>query len=180
MKVLALNSVFPFKNNSFYPEGKIKKEIEFTEARDGRATETNQERNEDALRNLKLQMEVERLKRIEQKVVAHEMAHKVVGGRYTGAPSYHYTRGPDGKLYITGGEVPIDVSEEDTPEETIQKMEVVRRAALAPADPSPQDLAVAQTATLKEIKAKLELAQKRLKEMEEKSSPKKEGFHTLA
>jgi hypothetical protein len=115
-------------------------------------------------------MAVERLKRIEARVIAHEMAHKVVGGQYAGSVRYEYTRGPDGRLYITGGEVSIDVSEEPTPEETIQKMEIVRRAALAPADPSPQDLAVTQTATIKEMRARLELWRKKFEELEKTKS----------
>ncbi len=96
----------------------------------------------------------------------HEMAHKAVGGQYAGAVHYSYTQGPDGRNYITGGEVSIDVSPEADPEETIRKMQIVRAAALAPADPSPQDLAVAQRATALEMKTRMELAQKRYAEGE--------------
>ncbi len=106
----------------------------------------------------KILYQIQRLKTIEQKVIAHEMAHKAVGGQYTGPVNYTYTRGPDGRYYITGGEVPIDVSPEADPEETIRKMQIVRAAALAPSDPSPQDIAVAQKATALEMKARLELA----------------------
>ena len=114
--------------------------------------------NQESLENLKIRMIIEKLEIREKQVIAHEMAHKAVGGRYTGSVHYEYTRGPDGRYYITGGEVSIDVSEEDTPEETIRKMQIVRAAALAPADPSPQDIQVAQIATIKEIKARQELA----------------------
>jgi hypothetical protein len=131
--------------------------------------QTSYAKSKDQVEEQKLRMAVEKLKRIEARVIAHEMAHKVVGGQYAGAVRYEYTRGPDGRLYITGGEVSIDVSDEPTPEETIQKMEIVRRAALAPADPSPQDLAVAQTATIKEMKARLELWRKKFEELEKPS-----------
>jgi len=131
--------------------------------------QTSYAKLKDQVEEQKLRMAVEKLKRIEARVIAHEMAHKVVGGQYAGAVRYEYTRGPDGRLYITGGEVSIDVSEEPTPEETIKKMEIVRRAALAPADPSPQDLAVAQTATIKEMKARLELWRKKFEELEKPS-----------
>lgn len=100
---------------------------------------------------------LQQLRLTEQKVKAHEMAHKAVGGQYAGAVQYSYTVGPDGRLYITGGEVSIDLSEESNPEETIRKMQIVRAAALAPADPSPQDYRVASQATIKEMKAGLEL-----------------------
>ncbi|MGB9668301.1 MAG: hypothetical protein ACPL0D_05180 [Thermosulfidibacteraceae bacterium] len=43
-------------------------------------------------------------------------------------------------------------------------MEIVRRTALAPADPSPRDIRVAQIASLKEMKAKMELIRKELEE----------------
>ena len=110
------------------------------------------------LENLKVRMVIEKLKIREKQVIAHEMAHKIVGGKYAGSVHYEYTRGPDGRLYITGGEVSIDLSEEGSPEETIKKMQIVRAAALAPADPSPQDIRVAQIATIKEMKARQELA----------------------
>ncbi|MGB9807738.1 MAG: hypothetical protein ACPLSJ_04180 [Thermosulfidibacteraceae bacterium] len=43
-------------------------------------------------------------------------------------------------------------------------MEIVRRTALAPADPPPRDIRVAQIASLKEMKAKMELIRKELEE----------------
>lgn len=93
-----------------------------------------------------VQMEIARLQAIDAKVKAHEAAHKAAGGTMTGPVSYTYTRGPDGKTYVTGGEVPISVSPGKTPQETARKMQQVIQAALAPADPSPQDRAVAAQA----------------------------------
>jgi len=96
-----------------------------------------------------VQQEIARLQATEAKVKAHEAAHKAAGGTMTGPVSYTYTRGPDGKNYVTGGEVPISVSSGKTPQETVNRMQQVIQAALAPADPSPQDRAVAaQAATL--------------------------------
>ena len=81
-------------------------------------------------------------------VRAHENAHKTVGGGLVrGGANFTYTAGPDGKVYATGGEVQIDISPiKDDPEATIQKMQQVRAAALAPADPSSQDRSVAALA----------------------------------
>lgn len=91
--------------------------------------------------------EVQRLKQRDQEVRAHEAAHATVGGPYASAPKFEFTTGPDGKRYVTGGEVQIDASPvRDNPEATIRKMEVVIRAALAPAEPSSQDMAVARQA----------------------------------
>jgi hypothetical protein len=97
------------------------------------------------------QQVIAQLKSTEEKVKAHEAAHKAAGGAATGPISYSYTRGPDGKNYITGGEVPITISSGRTPQETISRMQQVIQAALAPADPSPQDRSVAaQAATIQQ------------------------------
>lgn len=101
---------------------------------------------------------VEELKARDQEVRAHEQAHASVGGQYAGAPSYEFETGPDGRRYAVGGEVQIDISNERTPEETLRKMQQVRAAALAPAEPSPQDLRVASEATQKAMHARAEIA----------------------
>jgi hypothetical protein len=88
------------------------------------------------------------LQSIDTKIKAHEMAHQATGGAFAGAPSYEMTKGPDGKDYAVGGEVPIKIEKGKTPDETISNMNQIKAAALAPADPSPQDLKVAQTADM--------------------------------
>ena len=106
--------------------------------------------------------EVEELKKRDKEVRDHERAHMMAGGGLVrkGA-SYQYTTGPDGKRYAVGGEVSIDTSEvKDNPEATITKMQQVRRAALAPAEPSGQDRSVASSASQKEAQARQELSQK--------------------
>jgi hypothetical protein len=54
--------------------------------------------------------------------------------------------------------VSISAPEGKTPEETIQIMEQVKRAALAPASPSPQDLRVAAAASAAQMRARAEIA----------------------
>ncbi|MEP4030176.1 putative metalloprotease CJM1_0395 family protein [Roseibium polysiphoniae] len=90
--------------------------------------------------------QVEELKQRDREVRAHEQAHARVGGPYAGAPTYTFQQGPDGGRYAIGGEVQIDTSVERTAEATIRKMQIVIRAATAPAEPSSQDLKVAQQA----------------------------------
>ena len=102
--------------------------------------------------------EIEQLKARDQEVRVHEQAHAATGGQYAGAPQYEYTTGPDNRRYVTDGQVSIDVSEEKTPEETLKKMEQVRAAALAPAEPSSQDLKVAAEASQKATEARSEIA----------------------
>ncbi len=112
--------------------------------------------------------EVEKLREIDRKVKAHEMAHLIAGGPYVrGGPYYKYVTGPDGKRYAVAGEVKIDTSEEKDPEKTIQKMEVVKKAALAPADPSPTDRRVAAEAAAKEAKARAKLMEEKMKKFRE-------------
>jgi hypothetical protein len=70
-----------------------------------------------------------------------------------------YERGPDGAQYAIGGEVSIDTAPVDgDPQATIEKMRTVRAAALAPAEPSPQDRAVAAQAMQLMLQAQSELA----------------------
>lgn len=108
------------------------------------------------------QQVVRELQRRDAEVRQHEAAHvNAAGGYVRGGPSYEYQRGPDGKLYAVGGEVSLDTSAEKDPEATIKKMQVVRRAALAPMDPSGQDRAVAAQAAQAEMQARLELARER-------------------
>lgn len=103
---------------------------------------------------------VEQLKRQDARVRQHEAAHMAAAGPYVrGGPSYEYERGPDGKLYAVGGEVSIDTSAESDPEATIAKMQVVRAAALAPANPSAQDRAIAAKASAAEAQARRDLAE---------------------
>jgi hypothetical protein len=99
------------------------------------------------------------LKARDREVRAHEVAHQAVGGQYAGAISYVYERGPDGAQYAVGGEVSIDTAPvEGDPQATIEKMRTVRAAALAPAEPSPQDRAVAAQAMQLMLQAQSELA----------------------
>jgi hypothetical protein len=106
------------------------------------------------------QQEVRELRARDQEVRAHEMAHAAAGGSLVrGGPHYEYKRGPDGNIYAVGGEVSIDMSGEKTPQQTVQKMQRVQAAALAPADPSGQDRAVAAAAAQKAQAARVEMAQ---------------------
>lgn len=106
--------------------------------------------------------QIEKLKQRHAEVVQHEQAHVAAAGAlYRSGPHYDYTSGPDGKQYATGGHVSIDTSPGKTPEETIAKAARIRAAAMAPAEPSGQDQAVANGATQMEAQARAELAEKK-------------------
>ncbi|MBD3767883.1 MAG: hypothetical protein IE928_08030 [Gammaproteobacteria bacterium] len=96
----------------------------------------------------------------DREVRMHEQAHAAVGGQYvTSGPSYTYQTGPDGKRYAVGGNVGIDVSPiPNDPQATLAKARQVIQAAMAPAEPSSQDYAVAQSAQAMMQQAQQELA----------------------
>ncbi|OCA59646.1 hypothetical protein A9R10_19420 [Aeromonas piscicola] len=103
----------------------------------------------------KQELQVKELADRDQEVRTHEQAHQSTGGQYAGSPTYEFAMGPDGKRYATGGGVSIDIGTiPGDPRATIAKMQQVRAAALAPADPSAQDLSVARSAAAKEAHAR--------------------------
>lgn len=94
----------------------------------------------------------------DQEVKVHEAAHAAVGGQYAGAPTLKYETGPDGKRYAVSGEVNIDMSVvPGDPEATMKKADVIRAAALAPAQPSSQDRSVAAQAAQMKATAQAEV-----------------------
>ncbi|MEK9969396.1 MAG: putative metalloprotease CJM1_0395 family protein [Ferrovibrio sp.] len=121
------------------------------------------------------QAQVAKLKQIDAKVRAHERAHAAVGGAHAGAPSYSYTRGPDGQLYATGGEVAIDISAEQDPEATLQKATQIAAAALAPADPSGQDRAVAAAAAQLRLQALAQIREEKRTEQEQQEAERSQA-----
>ncbi|GHT86582.1 hypothetical protein AGMMS49960_14610 [Betaproteobacteria bacterium] len=106
------------------------------------------------------QRRIDELKTTDRKVRTHEAAHMAAGGSLvTSGASFEYETGPDGQRYAVAGEVGIDTSKGRTPEETLARAQQIRAAALAPADPSGQDRAVAAAAAQMAAAAQAEIAQ---------------------
>ncbi len=136
------------------------------------AAETPRERS-DARQGTELSdaemREVRALQQRDREVRAHEMAHIAAGaGLITAGASFTYVVGPDGQRYAVGGEVGIDTSPGRTPEETLVKAQQIIAAALAPADPSPQDHRVAAMAAQMAAQARIELATQAREEEQER------------
>lgn len=94
----------------------------------------------------------------DREVRLHEAAHAAIGGRYAGAATFQYRRGPDGRNYAVGGEVGISTGPvPGNLQATIEKARTIRAAALAPAEPSAQDRQVAAEAAQLELDARTEL-----------------------
>jgi SprA-related family len=95
----------------------------------------------------------------DQEVRTHEAAHAAVGGRYAGAPQLGYEQGPDGQRYAVEGKVNIDTSEiPGDPQQTLAKADIIKKAALAPQNPSAADRAIAAEATQMASKARMEMS----------------------
>lgn len=106
---------------------------------------------------------LQELKARDQEVRNHEQMHKSIAGQHAGAASYTYQQGPDGHRYAVGGEVSIDMSEvADDAQATLEKMQQIQRAALAPNEPSSQDRQVAAQAGQKAAQALNEIAQEKM------------------
>ena len=120
------------------------------------ATDTNSpvELNEEELK------EVQKLKQRDIEVRAHEAAHLAAAGQHAqGGAKFTLKRGPDGRSYAIGGSVSIDTSPEADPEATVRKADQIKRAALAPAEPSGQDRSVAAQAAKMKLEAQSRIAE---------------------
>ncbi len=109
------------------------------------------------------------LKARDAEVRAHEAAHLAAAGPYAnGAPTYEYETGPDGRQYAIGGEVSIDSSPvPGDPEATVRKAQTIKRAALAPREPSGQDRQVAAQAAQLEAQARQQIQAEKTEERKE-------------
>ncbi len=96
------------------------------------------------------------LARRDREVRAHEQAHKAIAGQYAGQVRYEYTQGPDGRRYAVAGSVEVDLRPAEDPERTIEKMEQVLRAALAPSEPSAADRQITAQANQLILEARAE------------------------
>lgn len=120
--------------------------------------------------------QVEQLKQRDREVKEHERAHAAAGGGIAGQPNYKYATGPDGNQYAVAGEVRIDTSPvRGNPEATIRKLEQVKRAALAPREPSGQDRRVAANAEAGITAARREATAQRREEAQENGEGRAAG-----
>ena len=137
---------------------------------DQRAQERRQQDAQEQRQLEAEQQQIQKLAERDREVRAHEQAHQAVGGQYAGAMTFTYKRGPDGQNYAIGGEVSIDTGKvANDPQATLTKAETVRRAALAPAEPSSQDRRVAAQATQMALEARAEIQQQQQEVQAEES-----------
>jgi len=128
------------------------------DSEDKEAEKLQKQENDNVLRQLRAR---------DREVRAHEAAHTAAGGSLVrGGPSYTFQTGPDGRSYAVGGEVQLDVSAvPNDPQATLSKASQIRAAALAPANPSAQDVRVAANANQLASRARIDLAVQRREEV---------------
>lgn len=114
---------------------------------------------------------IEELKRRDKEVRAHESAH---GGDprlvKIGAAQFDYTIGPDGKAYATGGRVTLSTGSARTPEEALSKAEALKKAAMAPGEPSSKDFQALNSAVAMEFEARNQIYRDKNQKDEKNSS----------
>lgn len=119
------------------------------------------------------QAQVRELQQRDREVRAHEAAHRAAAGGMVSGGSYTYQTGPDGKNYAVGGEVSISGTHASSPQEQLRQAETIRRAALAPADPSPQDRMVAAQASATAFQARAEIRAEQRQDIAERNEEAK-------
>ncbi|HEY9203979.1 MAG TPA: putative metalloprotease CJM1_0395 family protein [Sulfurimonas sp.] len=144
----------PLREKKTSDEEKIEKEQEEKKSAEDSSTEKLSEDEKRLVQDLRSR---------DAEVRTHEAAHQAAGGGMTGAASYTYQQGPDGRMYAIGGEVSISIPSGSTPQESMRNAQQAIAAAMAPADPSGQDFAVASSAMVMLMKAQQQL----LKETQE-------------
>lgn len=113
---------------------------------------------------------IDRLKSRDREVRMHEASHGNSPELIKIGPAqFDYTIGPDGKAYATGGRVTLSTGTSGTPEEALSKAMALKKASIAPGEPSSQDFGSLNAAIAMEFEARNQLYSER-KNREEGSS----------
>jgi len=101
------------------------------------------------------QKAIEQLKSRDKEVRTHEASHSTNPELIKiGSAQFDYTIGPDGKAYATGGRVTLSTGNSKTPEEALSKAEALKKASMAPGEPSSQDFQAHNAAVAMEFEAR--------------------------
>ncbi len=101
------------------------------------------------------QKAIEDLKKRDREVREHESAHAADPRLVKiGSAQFDYTIGPDGKAYATGGRVTLSTGISRTPEEALEKADALKRASMAPGEPSSKDFQAMNAASAMEYEAR--------------------------
>ncbi len=91
----------------------------------------------------------------DKEVRVHEASHSINPELIKiGSAQFDYTIGPDGKAYATGGKVTLSTGISRTPEEALSKAGALKKAAMAPGEPSSQDFQALNAAIAMEFESR--------------------------
>ena len=125
------------------------------------------------------QRKVDELENIDRKVKVHEHTHLAAAGGYArGGAQFQYVSGPDGDRYAVAGHVNMDTGREDSPEATLRTAQTVRKAALAPADPSSADRQIAANMAQMAEEARSQIAEEARSQIASGTKASPEGAKT--
>lgn len=88
--------------------------------------------------DVSIKLEIDRLQQWENHVKQHELNHALVGGSNVSSISYVYTYGPDGKKYISGGQVNVHIPK-GVSKDSVKTIEKLKKATGASKDMSLKD-----------------------------------------
>lgn len=87
----------------------------------------------------RIKAQIDRMQQWEDYVKQHELEHAIIGGSGVGSISYVYSYGPDGKKYVIGGQVSVQIPS-GLNESTLNKLDKLKRATTAPTNLSTKDM----------------------------------------
>lgn len=123
-------------------------------------SQVKSETSEDiAIKNKISQLEIR-----EQAIINHEKTHRSVGGNLASSATYVYTNGPDGKQYISGGQVDMKMPSGGSLVNLLSGLKRIKSAATAVGNPSSTDLHTAANASAIEASVLKEIALKNMSE----------------
>lgn len=120
-------------------------------------------------KDIAIKNEILRLEIREKEIIKHEETHMLVGGNLAGSPSYIYINGPDGKRYISGGQVDMKMPKGGNLESLLNGLKRIKSAATAVNNPSGTDLQTAATTSAIEASILKEITLKKRDEAFQKS-----------
>jgi hypothetical protein len=113
--------------------------------------------------DIAMKNKIARLEMREKEIIEHERTHMAVGGNLASSVSYVYTNGPDGKRYISGGQVDMKMPSGGGLNNLLSGLRRIKSAATSVGDPSGTDLQTAAIASAIEASILKEMALKKSK-----------------
>jgi len=123
----------------------------------------------ESVKDISIKNEIAQLEIREKMVINHEKMHMSVGGSLASNPTYTYVTGPDGKKYVSGGQVDMKMPSGGSLDALLHGLKKIKSAATAVGNPSGADINTAATAAAIEASVLKEVALKKMNQAYEKT-----------